>query len=394
MSNPVSRETYLFDIDKYGDISASLEKYIRHQESYATAICLDVTGEGMRPFYLHLSDEELLARHPGAVRKQAIQAPVLPAHDDPNFTNLCKLYEINTKVYNSYRYGVTLLIAGWVDFLTPDLKRKIESIDPINGMSSVTCKIIYDELKSRYGVFTESAKQDLQAAVTGDLNLAVSLEDNLTNMLVANACLTSHKIGYSDSLMFDYAFSKMTKNKRTEDIADRYKQRDGYTPSTASFAHFSKYVTSQYDVVKSRLPPSTAAYAFYGESVYEAPVPVSVHDNIAAATIFPGRQITLSEKEYDELVKLAHSPSPTKQSNPSPLKEPTGYCFIHGFCGHGPGVILKKNSKPAYCLLMSDEDGNPKAPYKKEHVMCNSSKGGPINRLPRCQEAARGYKKP
>jgi hypothetical protein len=43
---------------------------------------------------------------------------------------------------------------------------------------------------------------------------------------------------------------------------------------------------------------------------------------------------------------------------------------------------------------MSDEDGNPIAPYKKEHVMCNSSKGGPINRLPRCQEAARGYKKP
>ena len=85
MSNPVNRETYLFLIDKYGDISASLEKYIRSQESYATAICLNVTGEGMRPFYLHLSDEELLVRHPGAVRKQATQAPVLPEHDDPNF---------------------------------------------------------------------------------------------------------------------------------------------------------------------------------------------------------------------------------------------------------------------------------------------------------------------
>jgi hypothetical protein len=390
MSNPVNRETYLFPIDKYGDISASLEKYIRSQESYASAIGLNVTGEGMRPFYLHLSDEELQVRHPGAVRKQAIQEPVLPAHNDPNFTNLCTLYKINTEIYNSYRYGVTLLISGWVDFLTPDLKRKIESIDPINGMSSVTCAIIYNELKSRYGVFTESAKLDLQAVITGDLNLTITLEDNLTDMLVANSSLTSHGIGYPDSLMFDYAFKKLTNNKRTEDIADRYKQRDGYNPSTVSFAHFSKYVVSQYDVVKSRLPPSTAAYAFYGESVYATPTPVTVHDHVAAAVISPGKTITLSEREYDELVKLAHSPLP--KSKDPPLKEAPGYCFLHGFCGHGPGIT--RRNKPAYCRSMSDEDGNPIAPYKKEHVMCNSSKGGPINRLPRCQEAARGYKKP
>ena len=46
----VNRETYIFEIDKFGDISASLERYIRTQESYASAICLDVTDEGMRPF--------------------------------------------------------------------------------------------------------------------------------------------------------------------------------------------------------------------------------------------------------------------------------------------------------------------------------------------------------
>jgi hypothetical protein len=154
-------------------------------------------------------------------------------------------------------------------------------------------------------------------------------------------------------------------------------------------------VTSQYDVAKSRLPHSTAASAFYGESVNATPTPVTVHDpNIVAAVISPGRQITLSEKKYDELVKLAHSPPPTKQSNQPPLKVPSGYCFIHGFCGQGLGIILKKNSKPAYCILMSDEDGNPIAPYKKEHVMCTSSKVGPINKLPRCQDAARGYSKP
>ena len=335
----------------------------------------------MRPFYLHLDDAELQVRHPGTARKNAIQKPVLPEPTDANFSNLLKLFELDKAIYDSYRRGITLLIAGWHDFLTPDLKRKIESIDPYNGMSSVTCAIIYKELKSRYGEFTESAKQDLQTIITGDLKLSVSLEDNLTNMVVANSCLTSHGIGYPDSLLFDHAFKKLINNKRTEDIADRFKQRPEYTASTASFAQFSKYVTAQYDVAKSRLPAGTAAYGFYGESDYATPTPVTPQDsNTAAATISSGMQITLSKTEYDELVKLAHSPPSTKQSNQPPLKVPAGYCFIHGFCGHGPGLI-RKNSKPAYCLLMSDEDGNPKAPYKKEHVMCNSSKGGPINKM-------------
>ena len=67
-----NRETYLFQIDKFGDITASLDRYIRSQESYATVICLDVTDEGMRPFYLHLDDAELQVRHPGTARKLPI----------------------------------------------------------------------------------------------------------------------------------------------------------------------------------------------------------------------------------------------------------------------------------------------------------------------------------
>jgi hypothetical protein len=174
----------------------------------------------MRPFYLHLDDAELQARHPGTVRKTAIQKPVRPEHTDPNFTNLLKLFALDLAIYDSYRHGVTLLIAGWHDFLTPDLKRKIESIDPHNGMSSVTCAIIYKELKSRYGEFTESAKQDLQAIITGDLNLSVSLEDNLTNMLVSSSSLISHGIGYPDSLLFDHAFKKLINNKGANTIIE------------------------------------------------------------------------------------------------------------------------------------------------------------------------------
>jgi len=65
MPTPIlsSRETYMFKIDKRGDISAHLEDYIQGFEAYSAAICLNVDDDGMLPFYLHLSDAELLLRH-------------------------------------------------------------------------------------------------------------------------------------------------------------------------------------------------------------------------------------------------------------------------------------------------------------------------------------------
>ena len=53
----------MFKIDKRGDISAHLEDYIQGFEAYSAAICLNVDDDGMLPFYLHLSDAELLLRH-------------------------------------------------------------------------------------------------------------------------------------------------------------------------------------------------------------------------------------------------------------------------------------------------------------------------------------------
>ena len=52
----------MFKIDSRGDISAHLEDYIQAFEAYSAAICLNVADEGMLPFYLHLSDAELLLR--------------------------------------------------------------------------------------------------------------------------------------------------------------------------------------------------------------------------------------------------------------------------------------------------------------------------------------------
>ena len=135
----IDADTYLFNIDKYGNISAHLEDYIRGFEAYAGAICQNVDEEGMRPFFLHLSNDELQARHPGAVRKPAITKPIRPDATDPNFSNLLKLFDMDEAIYASYRNGVLLLIDAFYKYLTDELKEKIKRADPLNGMASVTC---------------------------------------------------------------------------------------------------------------------------------------------------------------------------------------------------------------------------------------------------------------
>ena len=395
MSKPnADPDTYLFMIDSKGDISAHLDQYIAAQESYAAAICLNVDDEGMRPFFLHLDDAELQSRHPGAVRKPPIQKPARPATDAPNFSNLFKFYEEDKDTYDSYRTGVTLLISGWFDYLTPALQEKLKSADPVNMMVSVTCSHIYKELVSTHGKFLDSAKKNLQQTISGPLNLTVSLETNFTNMITANASLAAKNVGYQDHVMFDFAYEKLMANQRTEAVALRYKTRDEFDPSNPSFTHFAKWITAHYDIVKSSLSTHTAAAAFIDDPVKTpAPLPIT-HDNVAAATISPGRTITLTEKEYDDLIAKASSPPPRNRNNqPRPA---LGYCFLFGYGNHGPGFISRRTSKPTFCREMSDKDGNPRLGtiYTKEQILCKSSKGGPINGLPRSQVVQAGFTKP
>ena len=55
MSSNSKRETYIFPIDKHGDISAHVNNFIVSQESYARSIGQELLGvEGMRPYYLKL----------------------------------------------------------------------------------------------------------------------------------------------------------------------------------------------------------------------------------------------------------------------------------------------------------------------------------------------------
>lgn len=395
MSKGANTDTYLFNIDKHGDISAHLEDYILGFEAYSGAICLDVDDEGMLPFYLHLDDEELLIRHPGAIRKLPIEKPVRPIATDPNFSNNLKLFDKDDEIYKSYRNGVLLLIDAFYAYLTDDLKQKIKRADARNGMASVTCNVIYKQLISQFGNFTDSARNNLKAIIMGPLNLSLSLESNLTNMLTSNSCLASHKVGYRDWELFDFAYEKLINNERTKHIALRYKTRIDFVHPSVSFSHFSNFMMSQYDIEKSTLPDSTAAAAFKGDPVKTPVTLPDTYDNVAAAVISPGRTITLTEKEYEDLKALASSSSPRKRNDVPPRPAP-GYCILHGYGNHGPGLVSRHTSKPTFCKSMSDKDGNPKpgTVYTKEQILCKSSKGGPIAGMPRCQDIQAGYTKP
>ena len=120
MSSNSKRETYIFPIDKHGDISAHVYTFIVSQESYARSIGQELGVEGMRPYYLHLDDAELALRHPTIIRKATPIQPERPSVTDDNFFELFKLFEIDVKLFNLYHQCVGLLISAFFDMMTPD----------------------------------------------------------------------------------------------------------------------------------------------------------------------------------------------------------------------------------------------------------------------------------
>ena len=379
------RSTYVYPIDKHGEITAHVNDFIISQESFACTIGLELSSEGMRPYFLHLDDAELAIRHPGAVRKDKPVIPTCPTVGVPNFSDLFKLYESEEKKFNLYHSSCLILIAAWFDNMTEGDQRLLRALDPIGGQSTLSLQIMYKFVMSRYGEFSDTAQTKLRQIIEGALSLSDSLEANLTNMQIANSTLMSHGLGlgYSENLLFIKAFDKLKANPRTKEIAEDFKKRETYTSSTTTFTEFKKFVVSQYDV---RSPPlSTAAFAFAGD------LKDDLNDSFAAAVISPERKIQLTQSEYDSLVAQASS-----RKSQDKLRTAPGYCILHGFCNHGPGFIRKSTKLPAYCRTMSDDHGNPKpgTEYTKDQISCKSPKGGPVSGMQRSQDVQAGCSKP
>ena len=389
------RSTYVYPIDSKGEITAHINSFIVSQESFASSIGMELGIDGMRPYFLHLDNAELAARHPNEVRKVAPVEPIRPLVDDPNFMNAFKIFETDERKFNLYQACVLTLISAFFDMMIESDQQLIRAIDPINGQSSVTLNIMYKFVMTHYGQFTDTAQGKLRSDIEGTLSLSESLESNLTRMQVSNSVLISHGagLGYSENLMFKFAFDKLKANPRTKDIADDFKKRDGYVPSTATFTDLKKYVIAQYDV---RSPPlSTASYAFANETRED------IIEPFAAAAIPPTKNDAPTREQFDALVaqlealrsnqtRTAHLPQ-----NSTPVPAP-GYCILCGFGVHGPGLTSRFTSKPSYCRRMADKDGNPRpgTPYTKEQILCKNSKGAPIAGMPRCQNVKQGFTKP
>ena len=389
------RSTYVYPIDSKGEITAHINSFIVSQESFASSIGSELGIDGMRSFFLHLDDAELAARHPNEVRKAAPVEPVRPLVDDPNFNNAFKIFDADEKKFNLYQANVLILISAFFDMMTDSDKELLRAIDPINGQSSVTLNIMYKFVMTHYGNFTDTAQSKLRNNIEGNLSLSESLESNLTRMQVSNSVLMSHGpgLGYSEELLFKFAFDKLKANPRTSDIADDFKKRDGYVPSKATFTDLKKYVITQYDVRTP--PPSTASYVFANETREDNIVP------LAAAAVPSTKNDAPTREQFDALVaqlealrsnqtRTAHLPQ-----NSTPVPAP-GYCILCGFGVHGPGLISKFTSKPTYCRRMADNNGNPKpgTTYTKEQILCKNSKGGPIAGMSRCQDVKQGFTKP
>lgn len=389
MSSNSKRESYIWKIDQYGDISAHVNSFIVSQESYARSIAQELGKEGMRQYYLHLDDAELAKRHPTIIRKAPPIEPVRPLVSEDDFFELFKLFEIDVKLYNLYHQCVDDLIRAFFDMLTIDDQNLLRSIDPINGMASVTLNMMYKHVMTRHGEFTDSAQRSLHLTIEGHLSLSESLESNLTKMQVANTVLTSHNMGYSENLLYLKAFAKLHGNPRTKEIADDFKKREGFAPSKATFTDFKKYVISQYDVRTP--PPSTAAYAFANEPKED------LIESFAAATISTEKSDAPTKQQFDALLAKVNSLLPNLTGaphNPGNPKPAPAYCILHGYGHHGNSILPNSPHKAPHCKVMSDDAGNPRPTFTKDQIMCKTANGGPIGGVARSQFVAKGCTKP
>ena len=166
------RSTYVYPIDSKGEITAHINSFIVSQESFASSIGMELGIDGMRPYFLHLDNAELAARHPNEVRKVAPVEPIRPLVDDPNFMNAFKIFETDERKFNLYQACVLTLISAFFDMMIESDQQLIRAIDPINGQSSVTLNIMYKFVMSHYGQFTYTAQGKLRSDIEGPLTLS------------------------------------------------------------------------------------------------------------------------------------------------------------------------------------------------------------------------------
>ena len=186
-------------------------RHIISFEALTSVTCLEFGVDGLRNFFPHLSDEQVAQRHEGATRDEPPPKPARPVPGTEHYSDLLKAYDRDLALYSAYNSATVDLTYIWLDHIPEPDKLALETLDPIQGLATLTCNKIYNYLLRKYGSLTESTKNSLISTITKDLSLSMSLHANLTEMRIANSSLSVNGIGYTEFQMFGFAYDKLKK---------------------------------------------------------------------------------------------------------------------------------------------------------------------------------------
>ena len=403
MASPTTREAYMKPLPTK-DKSAHIGDFFKQFEKLSSAIGLTLAAKGVLSFYLHYDDQELAASHPGVVRVPPPPIPVEPSADDPLYENKSKAFEMALKAYdraltkrNTFDELTLLLVTSLLTYLPDDDTLCISAIDTSDSNPAASIKVTCKYLRSKYEALSETAQENLKYIVTCPLSLETSLDGNFSYMKSASATLTAKGVGFSENQLLQAACSKLLKNPRTKSLVEDYKKRDGYSSTAATFTVFSAWAVTQYD--SRSVPDGTAAFAFRSDADYlisgPPSTPAKLADPVAAATVSPAGQITLTSAEIDAVMEARKKSQSKngKQSIQTDTRVAPGWCILHGYGGHGPNFTSKKGAV-MYCHKMTDKLGAPLPGYTLAQVTCTTPTGPPVDGMVRSQAVQRGYTKP
>ena len=381
------------------DKSAYVHDFFDSIKKLMRALGPSLADEGMLSFHPYLSDENFNRLHPGEIRLAPPPFPLKPNlldyENGKAFDRAFKSYERDLAERMLYDEHILFLISVYLNNLPADDVLCIKAVDTSGGDPKLFLPIIHSYLDDKYGTLAESAQDNLRAIISRPLSYETSLDGNFVAMRAANAILSANNIGLSENQMFREACSKLSKNPRTKPLVEDFKTRDGYISTTATFTAFCTWAVNQYDI---RSPPDgTAAFAFRSDidycSVPSLPTPpvtpAKSADPVAAASVSPAGQITLTAAEINSIIE-ARKKAGGKKSGPN---KAFAWCILHGHGGHGPGHTFK-NGKVALCREMTDKKGAPKAGYTIAQVNCSDPIGPPVDGMVRSQAVMPGWTKP
>ena len=277
----------------------------------------------------------------------------------------------------------------------------INAIDTTANDPFTSIGVAGNYLIGKYGSLSETALENLKYIINRPLSLETSLDGNFSYMKSANATLTSNGVGFSENQLFQAACSKLLKNPRTKCLVEDYKKRDAYSSTAATFTAFSSWAVTQYD--NRSAPEGTAAFAFCPDPDYLSvpppppppSTPVKSSEPVAAATVSPAGQITLTDAEIEAVIE-ARKKSQKKTGKKSPstgTRVACGWCILCGYGTHGANFTSKKGNV-TYCNIMSDSQGNPRPGYTLAQVTCTTPTGPPVDGMVRSQAVKPGFTKP